>query len=86
MKHSICGSVFLFLAKSRMKTLRINGVEKHFPDGLPQTLAELLKVLNVNAATVAAEIDDKVIAKGEFAKTVLSSDQNIELIRFVGGG
>ena len=69
-----------------MKTLRINGVEKHFPDGLPQTLTELLKELNVNAATVAAEIDDKVIAREDFAKTALSSDQSIELIRFVGGG
>ncbi len=69
-----------------METLRINGAEKQFPDGLPQTLTELLKELNINAATVVAEIDGKIIAKKDFPKTPLSSDQSIELIRFVGGG
>ena len=76
----------MFLADSRMETLRINGVEKQFPDELPQTLTELLKELNINAATVVAEIDSKIIAKEDFAKATLSSGQSIELIRFVGGG
>ncbi len=76
----------MFLAESRMETLRINGVEKQFPDGLPQTLTELLKELNINAATVVAEIDGKIIAKENFTKIPLSSGQSIELIRFVGGG
>ncbi len=69
-----------------METLKINGVEKQFPDGLPQTLTELLKQLNINEATVAAEIDGKIIAKEDFAKAALSGGQSIELIRFVGGG
>ena len=69
-----------------METLRINGAEKQFPDGLPQTLTELLKELNTNAATVVAEIDGEIIAKGSFAKTPLSVGQSIELLRFVGGG
>jgi len=69
-----------------METLRINGAEKQFSDGLPQTLTELLKELNINAATVVAEIDSKIIAKEDFEKAALSSGQSIELIRFVGGG
>jgi len=76
----------LFLAELKMKTLTINGVEKQFPDGLPQTLTELLKELNINAATIVVEIDGKIIAKEDFAKAPLSSGQSIELIRFVGGG
>ena len=76
----------MFLAESRMETLRINGVEKQFPDGLPQTLTELLKELNINAATVVAEIDGEIIARYNFAQTQLSIGQRIELIRFVGGG
>ena len=76
----------MFLAESRMETLRINGVEKQFSDGLPQTLTELLKELNINAATVVGEIDGKIIAKEDFAKAALSSGQSIELVRFVGGG
>ncbi len=76
----------MFSAESRMQTLRINGAEKQFPNGLPQTLTDLLKQLNINEATVAAEIDGKIIAKEDFAKTPLSDGQSIELIRFVGGG
>ena len=69
-----------------METLRINGVEKQFPDGLPQTLTALLKELSINAATVAAEIDGSIIARDNFEQTQLSVGQNIELIRFAGGG
>ncbi len=69
-----------------MKTLTINGAEKRFSNGLPQTLTELLKELNINAATVVAEIDGKIIAKEDFAKAALSGGQSIELIRFAGGG
>jgi len=69
-----------------METLKINDTEKQFPDGLPQTLTALLKQLDINAATVVAEIDGKIIAKEDFEKATLSSGQSIELIRFVGGG
>lgn len=69
-----------------METLIINGVESQFPDGLPKTIAELLKNLNINEATVAAELEGKIIARNDFAKTTLVSSQKIELIRFVGGG
>ena len=69
-----------------METLRINGVEKQFPAGIPQTLTELLKQLDINQATVVAEIDGKVIARQSFAQTQLSSGQSIELVRFMGGG
>ena len=76
----------MFLAGLRMEILKINGVEKRFPNGLPQTLTELLEELHIDAATVVAEIDGKIIAKENFSKTPLAYDQNIELIRFVGGG
>ena len=76
----------MFLSRLSMEILKINGTEKQFADGLPQTLSELLKELNINAATVVAEIDGKIIAKENFSKTPLAYDQNIELIRFVGGG
>ena len=69
-----------------MEALKINGDEKQFPDGIPQTLTELLEHLDINAATVAAEIDGRIIAREDFAQARLSSGQNIELIRFAGGG
>ena len=69
-----------------METLRINGVEKEFPAGLPPTVAELLSQMGVDAATVVAEIDGGIVRREDFAKTALRKGQNIELVRFVPGG
>ncbi|MHC4545766.1 MAG: hypothetical protein ACYSYL_14800 [Planctomycetota bacterium] len=41
-----------------MEVLKINGVDRQFPDGqLPSTVAKLLEQLGVKPATVVAEID-----------------------------
>ena len=69
-----------------MEVLKINGTEKQFPDGIPKTLIELLKQLDINQATVVAEINGKIIARQDFSQTKLRSGQRIELVRFVGGG
>ena len=69
-----------------MNVLKINGVEKQFPAGLPETLAELLVQLNTKAETVVAEIDGQIIERQKFAQTKLKTGQNIELVRFVPGG
>jgi len=70
-----------------MESLRINGREQQFPAGqLPATLAELLTQLDINQATVVAEIDGRVVERKNFAQTKLHADQSIELVRFVGGG
>ena len=69
-----------------MEVLVINGVEKQFPDGIPQRLAGLLQHLEINEATVAAEIDGRIVERKDFAQTELSAGQSIELVRFVGGG
>ena len=69
-----------------MNTLKINGEPRDFPEGLPQTLAELLDVLSINQATVVAEVDGQIIKRAEFSSTPLASGQHIELVRFVGGG
>ncbi len=68
-------------------SLIINGQQKQFPaHQLPGTLGELLGKMNIQAATVAAEIDGRIIERKNFADTNLQSGQSIELIRFVGGG
>jgi sulfur carrier protein len=69
-----------------MNVLKVNGVEKEFPQGLPQTLAELLDQLKVKAATVVAEIDGQIIECERFAQTTLQPGQSIELVRFMPGG
>ena len=69
-----------------MEVLNINGIEKQFPDGLPKTLIELLKQLDIHQATVVAEINGNIVAREDFSQTRVSPGQKIELVRFVGGG
>lgn len=71
---------------TQAKTLTINGKQREFSAGIPETLMELLEQLNINQATVVAEINGKIIERQNFAQTHLSAGQSIELIRFVGGG
>jgi len=77
----------LGLENKMTNTLIINGKQKQFSDHkLPGTLGELLETMNIQAATVAAEIDGRIIERKNFADTNLQPGQSIELIRFVGGG
>ncbi|HEG43750.1 MAG TPA: sulfur carrier protein ThiS [Phycisphaerales bacterium] len=70
-----------------MAILKINGNERQFKAGsLPATIAALLDHLNLNAATVVAEIDGNIVERDKFAETKLTDGQSIELVRFVGGG
>jgi len=70
-----------------MEVLKINGIERQFGSGqMPLTLTALLEQLDIKAATVAAEIDGQIVERKKFAETKLCNGQNIELVRFVGGG
>ena len=69
-----------------MSSLKINGKEKDFGDHMPSSLSELLEKLEVDDATVVAEIDGKIIERSNFETTKIETGQSIELIRFVGGG
>jgi len=67
-------------------TLKINGQVREFAERLPATLAELLKTLHIDEATIVAELDGKIIPHAEFSTAVLRENASIELVRFVGGG
>lgn len=70
-----------------MEVLKINGVDRQFPAGqLPVMLTELLEQLGIDAATVVAEIDGRIVERKEFGRTRLADGQSIELVRFVPGG
>ncbi len=69
-----------------MEVLTINGQEKEFPDGIPQTLADLLDKLDISQATVVAQIDGQIVQRKAFAQSNLLAGQSIELLRVMGGG
>jgi thiamine biosynthesis protein ThiS len=66
--------------------LHINGQDRVFERGLPDTLSALLADLKIDEATVVAEVDGRIIERRDFAATPLNDGAKIELIRFVGGG
>jgi len=69
-----------------MEVLNINGNEKQFPDGLPKTLIELLKQLDIHQATVVAEINGKIIAREDFSKTQLTKRPENRVSSICGRG
>lgn len=70
-----------------MSSLIINGKKRDFTlEQMPTTLSSLLDVMGINHATIVAEIDGEIIKRENFINTKLSSQQKIELVRFVGGG
>ncbi|MHC4130874.1 MAG: sulfur carrier protein ThiS [Planctomycetota bacterium] len=70
-----------------MDVIKINGQDREFEAGtFPITLTELLDHLDIKAATIVAEIDGEIIEREKFSESRLNNGQQIELIRFVGGG
>jgi len=69
-----------------MQNLKINGVQRQFSEGLPATLSELLTRLDIDQATVVAEINGAIVRRADFADTPLEAGQAVELVRLVGGG
>ncbi|GFZ31304.1 thiamine biosynthesis protein ThiS [Clostridium zeae] len=62
----------------------LNGEKKEFRASI--TVAELLDELKINSDKVVVEVDRVILDKNEYAVKNLSSESEVELIRFVGGG
>jgi thiamine biosynthesis protein ThiS len=69
-----------------MAYLTINGEKEEFAGGVPGTLSELLRQMNIAEATVVAEVDGEIVDRAKFRDARLKDGQAVELIRFVGGG
>jgi len=50
------------------------------------TLYDLLRDLDLSPATIVVEINKKIIDRDQYETLPLSEDDQVELIRFVGGG
>jgi sulfur carrier protein len=61
-----------------------NGKEQEVAAGC--TLLQLLGSLKLDPDTVVVECDKKIISRDEYEAMMLVAGQNLELIRFVGGG
>jgi sulfur carrier protein len=50
------------------------------------TLISFIRDMNLNPDTVVAECDGRIVKREEYDNLVLSEENVLELIRFVGGG
>lgn len=64
--------------------ISVNGQVRNVPDAT--TLAELIEQLDLKADRMAAERNLRVVPKAEYANTVLTEGDHIEIVSFVGGG
>lgn len=66
-------------------TLLVNGENKDF-DLNPLTIKSLLEQLNVPVDYTAVEVNKEIIPRVKFESHELNSGDQVEVVRFVGGG
>ena len=64
--------------------VQINGEKREVADGLQ--LDSLIKLLNLTPERIAIELNQKVVRRAEWSATVVSEEDRVEIVHFVGGG
>lgn len=64
--------------------LLINGEEKSY--STPLTLASLLDAMGLKSDRVAVELNRDIVRRDQWAQTILSDGDRLEIVHFVGGG
>lgn len=67
-----------------MITIRLNGKDEAINEGL--SLAALLQKLEIKSETVAVEVNLDIISRDKRADCVLKQGDEVEIVKFVGGG
>lgn len=62
----------------------VNGESREVA-GTP-SLAELINQLDLPAARIAVELNREVVRRGDWGSTMLSDEDRVEIVHFVGGG
>jgi thiamine biosynthesis protein ThiS len=64
--------------------ITVNGESRTSPAG--ETVASLLRQLNLDRARVAVELDRRIVKQPRWEATVLRDGAELEIVQFVGGG
>ena len=62
----------------------INGKVTDIPDAL--ALSELVILLELPATRIAVEVNRVVVRRVDWEKTLLTNEDRVEIVQFVGGG
>ncbi len=64
--------------------MRVNGVS--IPLGEEKTLLQYLQENQYDPSKIAVERNGKIVPKREYEATLLQSEDQLEIVQFVGGG
>jgi sulfur carrier protein len=64
--------------------VQINGESRDFPGILP--LSALVETLGMKADRVAVELNRNIVPRAQWAETLVSEGDHLEIVQFVGGG
>ncbi len=64
--------------------VKINGKENELGDSI--TITQLLNEFNLQPQQVAVEVNREIIKRDQFETYVIANGDDIEILRFVGGG
>jgi sulfur carrier protein len=64
--------------------IEVNGQSRDVPDG--SSVADLLRLLDVNQPHVAVEVNLDVVPRARHAETTLRAGDRLEVVTLVGGG
>ena len=71
-------------SKSSSILIKVNGEDKSVPQNT--SILELLESLKINKDRVVIEMNKKILKKESFDSTLLSENDQLEIVTFVGGG
>ena len=64
--------------------VRINGKETEIPDSL--SIKDLIQSKKLSASTLIIELNGEIVRREKWDSLKLNPDDNIELVRLIGGG
>ncbi len=64
--------------------IAVNGERKEYPTGT--SLSELLKILDIDEKHVAVELNLTIVPRSQFSEQLLTENDTLEIVTFVGGG
>ena len=67
-----------------LKSLTINGQHMEIPEGT--TIAAFLEMHKLQPKSVVVEVNRVIIEREKFEEVVLSEGDEVEIVRFIGGG
>ena len=71
-------------SKTSSILIKINGEDKSIPQN--SSILKLIELLKVNKDRVVIELNKNIVKKDQFDSILLSENDQLEIVTFVGGG